>query len=338
MAAPGSFLGAKWEGASADDFLTVLAAGDLTGDGIDDVVLGASGDDTNGTNAGIIYLVAGGSGLTAGTTFDLSTASVHATIRGAAANDILGQIATVGDIVGTVSHDLIIGVARYDAAGRSNAGGVFVFEGPITAGTYDVDIDRTLEIRGPEANVKLGADVRVGDVMGTGANDLVMGSPQTKIGGLQVGSVDIFEGSIAVPVGGILDLASTSPDSQIQGVDAGDRTGNAVALGDYDSNGILDIAVGAPLAQGSSNATFRAGEVTIVFGATDLAATVDLSTTQSLPPLWVYGDVEYRLGSFPSGLHFHDIDADGVDDLCIGVSRAGQNGDGEVFCFESQFF
>ena len=335
LEAPGSFLGAKFEGAVAGDNLTILAAGDLTGDGVADLVLGAS---LANSTAGEVIIIQGGSSLANGTTFDLSTASVYATISGAGSGDQLGNVAVVGDVVGSTDLDLVLGANNHDAAGRSNAGVVYVFAGPVSSGAVAVASARDLEIRGSEASVRLGQSIAVGDVTGTTRSDLVIGAPQTRFGGTQIGSVEVFEGPITIPGGGVIDMLSTSADTQIQGVDGGDRTGNAVAVGNYDGNAFLDIAVGASLAGGPGNAAFRAGEVTIVLGDSALPSTIDLSAVQSgQPPLWVYGAVEDRIGSFTSALHFHDIDADGIDDLCIGTIRAFTTDDGAVHCVESQF-
>ena len=111
-----------------------------------------------------------------------------------------------------------------------------------------------------------------------------------------------------------------------------------MAVGNFDGNGFLDIAIGSSLAAGPSNADFRAGEVTIVLGAASLPSTISLATIQSgQPALWAYGTVEDRIGSFADALHFHDIDGDGIEDLCIGVIRAFAADDGAVYCIQSQF-
>ncbi len=334
LAAPGSFLGAEFLGEAANDLLTVLDVGDVTGDGTGDVILGIPG--SNG-GEGAVVVVEGGATLNSGSSFDLSTVGVYATITGDV-SDRLGLIAKVGDVVGGPANDLIIAVARADAAGRSNAGAVYVFQGPLGSGVFDAAIDRDLEIQGADANAKLGSAVAVGNVRGSTRNDLVIGTPQGRIGGVQVGTVDIFEGPISIPVGGTIDLSATAPDTQIQGTDAGDRLGSSVAVGNYDIDAFEDIAVGTPLSDGPTNATASAGDVTVVLGRVDLAAVIDISTPQALPPLWVYGSGNDRVATYPSGLEFVDIDGNGVDDLCVGVARAGPNLDGEVYCFESQFF
>ena len=130
LLAPGSFLGAKFEGAMAGDNLTILAAGDLTGDGTADLVLGAPLSDGGAANSGQIIIVQGGSGLTAGTTFDMASASVFQTINGVGADDRLGSVAVVANIIGTSAPDLIIAANNNDAGGRSNAGVVYVFLRP----------------------------------------------------------------------------------------------------------------------------------------------------------------------------------------------------------------
>lgn len=338
LAAPASFLGATFEGAAANDNLTVLAAGDVTNDGIADLIFGLPTDDAAGADAGAIIIIEGGASLAAGTTFDLATAPVYATIRGGAAGDRLGEVAIVGDVIGNSTGDLITGANDASPGGLSGAGAVYVFLGPIAPGTYSAPTNRTLEIRGQEIWVRAGSALAVGDVIGSSRQDLIVGVPQTRFGGQQVGTVEIFEGPITVPGGGVIDLAVTNADVRIEGVDPGDRTGGALAVGDFDGNGFDDIAVGAPLAAGLANGFFRSGEVTVVLGAENLPATISLATLQAgQPPLYVYGAVEDRIGSYSHGMDFHDIDADGIDDLCIGVIRAFSGDDGAIYCIRSQF-
>src|SRR5207302_409583 len=81
-------------GAHAGDSLVVLAVGDMTGDGINDLILGAQGDDTNGSNAGAIYVVKGGAGLSG--TIDLLSPSVTTyKVSGGAASDLVGGAVAV---------------------------------------------------------------------------------------------------------------------------------------------------------------------------------------------------------------------------------------------------
>jgi hypothetical protein len=100
-------------------------AADLDGDGADEIVLGASGDDTMGADAGAAYVFAPAPG-TSGT---WTTANASATFYGAAAGDALGAgLASGGDADGDGRDDLLIGATGVDTV-ASGGGAVYVVLG-----------------------------------------------------------------------------------------------------------------------------------------------------------------------------------------------------------------
>src|SRR4028118_1412620 len=121
-------------GIAADDRsgYSVSSAGDVNGDGFNDLIIGAAYADPNGINAaGQSYVVfASNSGF--GASLDLSTlnGSNGFAINGIATSDRSGSsVSSAGDVNGDGIDDLIIGAFRADPNGITDAGRSYVVFG-----------------------------------------------------------------------------------------------------------------------------------------------------------------------------------------------------------------
>ncbi|ELR99491.1 integrin alpha, partial [Gloeocapsa sp. PCC 73106] len=108
---------------------SVSSAGDVNGDGIDDLIIGAFGADPNGSYSGSSYVVFGKS-----TPFNpiLNLSSLDGTngftLNGVAANDRSGvSVSSAGDINGDGIEDLIIGASNADPNGSASGSSYVVF-------------------------------------------------------------------------------------------------------------------------------------------------------------------------------------------------------------------
>jgi hypothetical protein len=165
---------ALFQAESANDFLggdanELSGAGDVDGDGYDDVWLGAYGNDDGGVSAGKAYLV---SGPMSGTV-DLFLGTT-ASVQGSPRDMLLGQgLAEVGDLDGDGHVDAVIGAGGDPRYGTST-GATFVFYGPV-AGTLDI-LDADATFFGDSAGDTLGVSTAAGDLTGDGVPDLLIGS------------------------------------------------------------------------------------------------------------------------------------------------------------------
>ena len=99
-------------------------AGDVNGDGYADIVVGAPGEDTGGSSAGMTYLILGGA-----SPVDLALGNADANYYGEASADASGSaVLGIGDTDGDGYDDFAIGAYGQDDAG-TNAGAVYVIYG-----------------------------------------------------------------------------------------------------------------------------------------------------------------------------------------------------------------
>ncbi|TPW18220.1 MAG: outer membrane adhesin-like protein [bacterium] len=235
---------------------SVAAAGDVNGDGIDDLIIGAPQGDPGGrANAGEAYVVFGRAGGF-GATLDLGalSGSDGFTISGVDAGDHAGwSVASAGDLNGDGRADLVIGALYADPGGRDNAGETYVVFG--RAGGFGANLDLSsmpaamgFTITGTAALNLTGHSVAsAGDVNGDGIDDLLIGALYADgTGGVDAGETYVVFGR-TTGFGNVLDLSSLNGQTgfAIGGAAAGDFSGQSVsAAGDVNGDGFDDLIIG----------------------------------------------------------------------------------------------
>ena len=316
---------------------SVSGAGDINGDGLDDIIIGAYSADPNGTDSGSSYVVFGKS--------DGSVVELSAIVDGdndsgfvlngvAAADRSGGSVSGAGDVNGDGLDDVIVG-ARDANPNGNNSGSSYVVFGKTGGGIVelsDIDDDNTsgLLIRGTETNDQSGTSVSgAGDVNGDGLDDVIVGARQADPNGLSSGASYVVFGKSD---GGIVELSdienNTTTDTTgfvINGAGFFDQNGYSVsAAGDVNGDGMDDIIVGANQADPNGS---NSGASYVVFGKSD-GGIVELSDIENENASGGGFVINGANGNDQSGFSVSgagDINGDGLDDVIVGARFADPN-------------
>ncbi|MCA9136619.1 MAG: FG-GAP repeat protein [Planctomycetales bacterium] len=252
-----------------------------------------------------------------------------AILRGVDANDQTGiWVSDAGDFNGDGYEDVVIG-ARY----ADDAGAAYLLYGSESGIDYDFDLNsltaagggdgsRGLVLYGIDASDRFGAIIGSGNFNGDDYDDLVITSAfAAESGGSQVGEIYVVFGSADGYGAEIRMTDLTAPQGfTVYGVANSFRTGNTVAVGDVDDDGLDDLLIAAYLA--NPNGVANAGSVYVVYGSTTPPANrLDLSDLSG--PVNASGS----LGMVINGINFNDqlsavaiagdVNNDGVNDLLM---------------------
>ena len=313
---------------------SVSNAGDINGDGIDDLIIGAPWASPNGNvYAGESYVVFGDSEGFA-PSLDLATldGSNGFVINGTNEGDYSGySVSGVGDINGDGIDDLIIGARGANVY----AGESYVVFGDSEGFAPSLDL-ATLDgsngfvINGIKEDDWSGESVSgAGDINGDGIDDLIIGAPRASPNGNASAGESYVVFGDSEGFAPSLDLATLDGSNGfvINGIDSGDYSGGSVSsAGDINGDGIDDLIIGA------RTANAFAGESYVVFGHSgDFDSSLDLAMLDGSNGFVINGIVDSdssgysdRSGGSVSGAG--DINGDGIDDLIIGASGADPNG------------
>ena len=325
-------LGLRVLGALPGDTLGFgVAAGDLNGDGIDDVIVGAPG--SNGlqpvrTDLGEAYVVFGRRDL--GGTVDTARVEQDFTLIAAEGFARLGTSFAVADVNDDGIADLIAGApfggrqpGTPPGGPRTTLGEVYVVFGAedLAGGVSVAEDEQAVLIAGARELDSFGESVAAADVNGDGVADIIVGArgfdgPEGKND--DAGVVMVFIGSAGL--GGRLGVDDAG--LTILGRDAGDGLGAVVASGDFNGDGLADIVAANRTGEGSGNTPASSVEAYIVLGSDSPSGTLDTASQE--PDAIVYGAEQGALTA--TALATGDLDGDGRDDLLLGTPLAPQSG------------
>jgi FG-GAP repeat len=296
---------------NGDRFGSTLDSGDVQGDGIDDLAVGAPGEDVgSAVDAGAVSLFFGfEDGLFERPIQNLVQSSPEN-------NDRFGSALEAAPFGGDPGFDLAVGAPGETVALAGGAGAVTVFS---SDGEGLGVVGQTILQGNPEAGDLFGFALASGSFRHNGNFDLAVGVPGEDISASpDIGSVALFSGQ----AGGVSGINPRNLFQRQGGVggreETGDQFGWSLAAGLYNGDDFYDLAVGAP---GEAIGTVaEAGAVNTLHGsAGGLAGTgqVLFQGDDALGDVVEPGD---RFGSaLAKGRFFNDFNGDAFSDLAVGV-------------------
>ncbi len=266
---------------------SVAGAGDVEGDGIDDVLIGAPSFSED-------HPEEGGASLYRGSTAGLAPTPAWF-IQANQSRAHLGFAVTgAGDIDADGFSDVLVAAPDYDG-GQPDEGRIALYRGSLAG----LGSEEAFAAESDRAGVRFGAAVAAaGDVDGDGFADVLVGAPYYDEGSTDAGAAFLFTGSAA-------GLAA-SPLRSLYGEEEGAEFGASVAsAGDIDGDGRADLLVGAPRHDAGG---YDAGRAYVFVGAA--SAQVFVADGQQQGALF---------GCAVAGVG--DVDGDGYGEVVVGARR-----------------
>jgi hypothetical protein len=354
------------EGERSGDLLgtSVSARDDVNGDGLADIVVGASAWDRSGgnlaDNAGAAYIIYGGRTLDLNrdlATFDGNPPPGVTAIRGPQPGGRFGIWIDEGDVDGDGFADVVVGADQINSDAGTHVGGAYIIFG-------SASLPQVIDVASPPQGVRVarifgsrqeehwGAALHVADIDDDGIKDVVIagsifrdsGSYVTpsdqetghnargaSFGGTRPGAGEayVIYGQSNWP--GTIDLRTPPAGStRVIGAQPVDLLGSQIHSGDVNGDGRTDLIIGALQANAPDNQG-RTGAVYVIYGATNMpGATIDTANPDAsgLRVTTIWG--EHALDCAGDSVRSFDINRDGLWDLFIGSPERTFVANGEL--------
>jgi hypothetical protein len=321
---------ASFIGESAGDGsggLTVVSAGDVNGDGLDDFLIGANYNSENGAIAGQTYLILGRAAADWGMDFNLSQAD--ASFVGEVWRDRSGfSISAAGDVNGDGLNDFLISAPFNDENG-SDAGQTYMILGRAAA-DWGMDFDLSqadASFIGESENDWSGACVSsAGDVNGDGLDDFLIGangrdvSRTSTLMDFDAGKTYLLLGRATANWG--IDFNLSQSDASFTGEASLDRSGFTVSsAGDVNGDGLDDFLIGTLLNDLYNQSAGSNTYLLLGRAAADWGTEYNLSQSNAS----FLGEKRFDFAGYSVSCA-GDINGDGMDDFIIGAYDNSEGG------------
>jgi hypothetical protein len=300
--------------------------GDMNGDGLADIIVGAPLEAVAGQGSGAAYVVFGTTETGNIDLTNIGTAGFQ--IIGEAAGDNAGYSAqAAGDVNGDGLADVIVSAYLADSAGTDRGRAYVVFGkvdtdpvsfADITAGTGGFALDGEADF--DRAGY---ATAGVGDFNGDALDDIAVGAPFADPNGNHSGRVYVVFGKADPTLVMLSDVAAGTGGFVLDGEATSDFAGSAVSgAGDVNGDGLADLVVGAQRAEAGAPGS---GRSYVLFGTTEIPGSQLSSIAGGVGGFGIDGTT---MGDY-AGVSVNcagDVDGDGLADLIVGAAGADAGG------------
>lgn len=311
--------GFKLTGENVNDYSGVVSsAGDVNGDGVTDIIIGAWG---NNNNAGASYLVFGHAGVWT-TPFSLGSLNGNNGVKftGENTGDQSGRsVSAAGDINGDGIADLLIGAYGYN----SFAGASYLVFGHNGTWTSPISLSSLtgvtgVKFTGVNANDYSFEVSAAGDINADGIDDFIIGADGASSGTGFSYLIFGHNGAWTSPIS--LSNITGATGVKFTGENTGDYSGAFFSSGsDVNGDGINDLMIGSPHANAVAGASY------LVFGHNGTwISPISLSSITGATGVKFTG-VNPDDGSGTPNSLTGDVNGDGINDLAIGAYGVSSN-------------
>jgi hypothetical protein len=279
---------------------SIAPAGDVNGDQVADIIVGAYLYDAAQVNQGAVFLYFG----TSNPQEPVYRKAILIPLQQREAQ-FGWTVAAAGDINGDGFSDFMVGARYYDSE-KLNEGGVFIYYGDLSREYNGSDI----MITGHQGNAWMGSALApAGDVNGDGYSDLIIGAYAYDNGQTDEGTALIYHG------GGL--TGNESAGTWLYDSVASRRFGSVVAdAGDINGDGFDDVLISAPGTDAAAT-----GRTCIVYGS-----------PYGIHEAWFSEKMTIPFGRTVAGAG--DINGDGYADIIIGnpnYTNSGNGGEARIY-------